>query len=233
MAMKRVLADIAELQKPLYAEQGIFYEANPNNTMEGRACVFGPPGTPYEGCPMFYKFTLPTTYPFDPPYVKFETYDGVTRFHPNMYVEGKVCLSILHTWSGPKWASTMRISTVLLTLQSLMDTAPMRHEPSYEIGKDDRVANYSYIVSKACINYVLKLAETKKLPDGYEDFQEEFEKRLPAFLETAEERIDHSEASRQSTPVVVCPYGTLNNLSAQQLKGRVVKLKATGSQQSK
>lgn len=36
--------------------------------------------------------------------VKFlTTGGGCVRFNPNLYVCGKVCLSLLGTWSGPAW----------------------------------------------------------------------------------------------------------------------------------
>ena len=38
-------------------------------------------------------------------------------------MSGKVCLSILGTWSGPSWTHTMDITIVLLTIQSLLDAA--------------------------------------------------------------------------------------------------------------
>ena len=41
--------------------------------------------------------------------------------------QGKVCLSILGTWAGPKWTSIMDITTVLLTIQSLLDKNPLHH----------------------------------------------------------------------------------------------------------
>lgn len=234
MALKRLNADIIEIQKEIYAEQGIFYEPNPQNIMEGTACIFGPEGTPYEGCPMFYTFSFPQTYPFDPPQVSFRTADGHTRFHPNMYREGKVCLSILHTWQGPKWASTMRISTVLLTLQSLMDTEPLRHEPGYEVGKEETVKVYTYIVEKACIHYCLTLAENKVYPKGFEGFQEECEKRFEETVKNLSKRIEALKAQRASLLLNLgqIPYGMKNPIPCAVLNERLVKLKALGTTKS-
>ena len=190
---KRAVADIAELQKPIYSEGGIFYHANEANITTGYACVFGPEGTPYEDCPMLYEVTVPNGFPFDPPQVLFRTYDGHTRFHPNMYIGGKCCLSILHTWQGPKWASTMRLSTVLVTLQSLMDTDPLHHEPGYEVGRVELRNHYKVAVEVGCICYILERAESimagKTHPSVFEPFVEEFQKRLPATLERLERRL--------------------------------------------
>jgi len=45
------------------------------------------------------EFEIPVRYPIVPPTVKFIQHSGM-RIHPNLYVEGKVCLSILGTWAG-------------------------------------------------------------------------------------------------------------------------------------
>jgi ubiquitin-protein ligase len=190
---RRAVADIAELQNPLYRDGGIHYHANEENMLQGYACIFGPEGTPYMDCPMLYEVTVPTTFPFDPPQVQFRTYDGHTRFHPNMYIGGKCCLSILHTWQGPKWASTMRLSTVLVTLQSLMDSDPLRHEPGYEKQRDELARSYKVAVEVGCTRWILGRAEClaagKLQPSVFEPFIEEFQKRLPATLDRLEARL--------------------------------------------
>ena len=53
---------------------------------------------------------------------------GAVRFNPNLYRNGKVCLSILGTWSGPGWSPVQSISSVLLSIQSLMNTKPYHNE---------------------------------------------------------------------------------------------------------
>lgn len=75
------------------------------------------------------------TYPSEPPKVKFTNYVGYSRVHPNLYANGKVCLSILGTWQGPKWTSVMSIDTVLVSIQSLLDNTPYCHEPGQSDNK--------------------------------------------------------------------------------------------------
>ncbi|CAN8104948.1 unnamed protein product [Discula destructiva] len=74
------------------------------------------------------KFEIPSRYPLVPPKVKFIQHRG-ERIHPNLYVEGKLCLSILGTWPGEPWAFSMTTDGVLRTVQSLLDNAPYMHEP--------------------------------------------------------------------------------------------------------
>lgn len=63
------------------------------------------------------------------------TDSGRVRFNPNLYADGKVCLSILNTWSGPGWTPSQTISSILLSVQSLMNEKPYCNEPGFEIPK--------------------------------------------------------------------------------------------------
>lgn len=51
---------------------------------------------------------------------------------PNLYANGKVCLSILGTWQGPGWTQSQTLTSVLLSIQSLMNPLPYHNEPGYE-----------------------------------------------------------------------------------------------------
>ena len=231
MAMRRIQADIQELYQSVYRESGIFYEPIEGNIMNGYACVFGPQGTPYEDCPMLYTFTLPSTYPFDSPVVLFHTYDGRTRFHPNMYTEGKVCLSIVGTWSGPKWSSIMRISSVLLTLQSIMTENPITNEPGYENANPQLAKSYSGFVEVACMRYILERAESNMHPLQFRPFMEEFQTRLPAMLERLETRLKRRLEETGEVDFINVPYQMQGKSGYKELLERVVKLKAVGAGQ--
>jgi hypothetical protein len=52
--------------------------------------------------------------------------------HPNLYKNGKVCLSILNTWNGEAWTGCQTITSVLITLRSIMTTEPLQHEPGVD-----------------------------------------------------------------------------------------------------
>ena len=69
-----------------------------------KALIAGPDGSPYAcGCFEFDLF-LPPDYPLSPPRVTLVTTGkGQIRFNPNLYANGKVCLSLLGTWHGPGW----------------------------------------------------------------------------------------------------------------------------------
>ena len=79
-----------------------------------------------------FDIEMPKDYPISPPKVKFINLNGQVRFHPNLYKCGKVCLSILNTWHGPGWTSVQTLSSVLLSIQSLMNEHPIQNEPGWE-----------------------------------------------------------------------------------------------------
>jgi ubiquitin-protein ligase len=193
MAMKRILADLGEIQQDVYSNDGIYYAQTDDNMKYGWACIFGPAGTPYEDCPMLYEFQLPDSYPFDPPKVLFRTFDGYTRFHPNMYVDGKCCLSILGTWDGPRWSSALRLSAVLVTMQSLMTDNPITNEPSYDKYSKEAGSPYAAVVEAACMQYILKNAEefvsTGRLEGPLHRFQEQWLERLPNICARLRDRL--------------------------------------------
>ena len=137
-ALKRILnKDIKEISKQKLNSLGIYIQFNEDNFFEAKAMIVGPKDSLYEGGFLFFNIYFPKNYPFSPPDITYVSRNNI-RIHPNIYVGhgtkgfGKVCLSILGTWSGPKWTTVMDITTVLLTIQSLLDKNPLHHEPGQE-----------------------------------------------------------------------------------------------------
>lgn len=127
--VKRLVKDVKDILKNPLDDNGIYYIHDDENMLNGYALIVGPKNTPYENGLYFFKFIYPKDYPFSPPKVKYLTNDGECRFHPNMYRNGKVCLSVLNTWKGDGWTSCNNIRSVLLIIQSVMDEFPLLHEP--------------------------------------------------------------------------------------------------------
>jgi len=97
------------------------------------ALITGSFDTPYEGGFFYFVVKCPPDYPIKPPKVKFMTTGGGTvRFNPNLYKCGKVCISILGTWSGPAWSPALTIASVLISIQSLLTEKPYHNEPGFE-----------------------------------------------------------------------------------------------------
>lgn len=100
-----------------------------------RAVIIGPQGTPYHDGLFVFDVLFPQNYPDVPPMVYY--YSGGLRLNPNLYDCGKVCLSLLNTWTGKgneRWmpnSSTML--QVLVSIQALiLNSKPFFNEPGYE-----------------------------------------------------------------------------------------------------
>lgn len=144
---RRLLKDVTDIMRNPLTSEGITYIHDEDNMLRGYAMIVGPPDSPYEHGFFFFAFHFPYNYPYSPPVVKFMTNDGIMRFHPNLYRNSKVCLSILNTWEGEPWTSTMTIHTILLTLRSLMDWKALTMEPGI-VSTDPRIPHYD-----KCIKY--------------------------------------------------------------------------------
>lgn len=111
----------------------IFIVPEEENLFRVHSLIIGPFDTPYEGGFFHFLVRFGPQYPLHPPRVRLLTTGGGTvRFNPNLYKNGKVCLSILGTWSGPAWSPASNLSSVLLSLQSLMNENPYHNEPGFE-----------------------------------------------------------------------------------------------------
>jgi len=127
--MRRIISDVKELRKNPLISHGIYYEHDDTDMLKGKALIIGPADTPYADGFYLFKFTFPVNYPHEPPKVQYCTNDGNTRFNPNLYRCGKVCLSILNTWQGEKWSGCQTISSVLLAICTVLNATPLLNEP--------------------------------------------------------------------------------------------------------
>ncbi|CAF1208758.1 unnamed protein product [Rotaria sordida] len=97
-----------------------------SNLYKWHVGIFGPPDTLYEGGYFKADMEFPPTYPFAPPKVRFLT----KMWHPNIYENGEVCISILHPptedpQSGEhpseRWNPTQNVRTILMSIISLLN----------------------------------------------------------------------------------------------------------------
>jgi len=127
--IKRLLTDVKKIYTNPLTGHNIHYKHDESDILKGYAVIMGPESTVYYGGAYLFEFNFPDNYPFSPPIIKFHTKDGVTRFNPNLYKNGKVCVSILNTWHGEEWSSCQSISSILLTLVTLLNNSPLLNEP--------------------------------------------------------------------------------------------------------
>ena len=131
--LKRIVSDIKQIKKNPLNTEGIYYEHDEENILKGYALIIGSVDTPYAYGNYFFKITYPNDYPHSPPTVTFNNWGDNIRFNPNLYRNGKVCLSLLNTWRGEGWTSCQTLSTVLLTLCTILNENPLLNEPGITI----------------------------------------------------------------------------------------------------
>ncbi|KAF2429415.1 hypothetical protein EJ08DRAFT_688371 [Tothia fuscella] len=98
-----------------------------------RVLIIGPLDTPYEFAPFIIDLNIPPEYPHSPPLAYFYSWTkGQGPVNPNLYENGKICLSLLGTWhadeKGENWSPSR--STILQVLVSIMGLVLVK-EPYY------------------------------------------------------------------------------------------------------
>jgi ubiquitin-protein ligase len=195
----------------------IYYIQDENNILNGYALIIGPENTPYEYGNYLFEFKFPDNYPFSPPTVRFITGDGLTRFNPNLYINGTVCLSILNTWNGEKWSSCQSIRTVLLTLSTVLNEHPLLNEPEITTLHPDYHTYNELIEYKNIEISILKYLEKTNLPYSFhsfhkhiiEHFKKNYEKIYNKISEKQTKRINMTIYNQSST---LLNYKHLSNI---------------------
>ena len=177
----RLVGEFANLQNSLPIEftNSIFVRVDKDNMDYMKAIIFGSEGTPYSSGAFLFDIHFGNNYPNSPPSVAItSTGNGSVRFNPNLYSTGKVCLSLLGTWSGSQGENwDPKISTVyqvLLSIQSIiMSDLVYFNEPGHEDQLGTPEGNqlnegYSNIVRYNNIR-VCMIDMIKKPPKGFEE----------------------------------------------------------------
>jgi len=130
LAIRRITIDMKNIMS--LADTGLYWINDEADITHGWAIVCGPSDTPYYGGSFCFDVRFPDNYPFEPPHFTYLTNDGRTRFNPNLYKNGKVCLSLLNTWQGEQWSGVQSLSSILQSIQTAVLTEePLRNEPAY------------------------------------------------------------------------------------------------------
>ncbi|CAO2647231.1 Nn.00g081530.m01.CDS01 [Neocucurbitaria sp. VM-36] len=89
------------------------------------ALIQGPEGTPFEGGVFPAELRFPKDYPLAPPKMKFVT----EMWHPNVYPNGEVCISILHApgedpmqyeQASERWSPIQSVEKILISVMSML-----------------------------------------------------------------------------------------------------------------
>ena len=121
-SLRRIQKELEEIKKepPANCTAG---PINLDNFYIWDATIIGPSNSPYSGGIFKLSVTFNEKYPFKPPKIKFKT----KIYHPNININGSICLDILNT----NWSPALTIIKVLLSISSLL-TDPNPKDPLYK-----------------------------------------------------------------------------------------------------
>lgn len=151
---------------PLSYSSTVFVRCDTDRLDVMKVLITGPVDTPYaNGCFEFDVF-FPPDYPNSPMLINLETTGRHTvRFNPNLYNDGKVCLSVLNTWHGrpeEKWnPHTSSFLQVLVSIQSLiLVSEPYFNEPGFERSRGTPTGTmnslgYNSNIYQACVRWAM------------------------------------------------------------------------------
>mmetsp|Transcript_10524 Transcript_10524/g.16000 ORF Transcript_10524/g.16000 Transcript_10524/m.16000 type:complete len:168 (-) Transcript_10524:117-620(-) len=97
-----------------------------DNIFNWKLMIIGPSDTPYEGGFFSAKLEFPQDFPNSPPVMTFIT----QMWHPNVYDDGKVCISILHPPGEDKfneletaeerWRPILSVEAIIVSVVSML-----------------------------------------------------------------------------------------------------------------
>ena len=180
---KRILNDLKELQQDNI--ENIYVSLLDGSVIDNwNILIIGNTG-PYKHGFFFFEMTFPQNYPFSSPKVHFKTTQkGKTRFNPNLYSDGKVCLSILGTWSGPPWKSIMTAKSVLLSIQSILCENPLYNEPGFDNRPKTDSIRYNLIIEHETFRFALyEMLKNPIYPEFKEIMKEYYEKNKEIIID--------------------------------------------------
>lgn len=116
-----------------------------------------PEGSIFHKHPLYAKMVFPYNYPYDPPTFVFVS----NVYHPNVYPDGKVCISILHTENDAildndiqncTWTPGWGVRTVCLAVISVLDEPNIKSPANVDASLDYRDNKEEYIKKvKSCL----------------------------------------------------------------------------------
>jgi ubiquitin-protein ligase len=223
-SLLRIVSEISSLKKnvPVNWDTSVLVRIDKKQTNMIKFLITGPKDTPYHNGIFEFHAYFPQDYPNSPPEVLLNTTNsGRFRFNPNLYNCGKVCLSLLGTWSGQegeKW--NKYISTflqVIVSIQSLiLVEEPYFNEPGWERQmhtKQGKINSFEYkdkIRNGTMLIAILN--QFKNPPLGFEEFtKEHFRMKKNEIINTVEGWIKESKVFKDSLKIYLDEFKELIN----------------------
>lgn len=223
ITVKRLVSDITEIHKNPLSKEGIYYMHDESDMLFGYALIIGPENTPYEYGNFLFKFQFPPDYPHTPPTVTYYTNDGSTRFNPNLYKNGKVCISVLNTWKGEQWTGCQTIRSILLSLCSLLNDNPLLNEPGINENHDD-ISSYNKLIKYKTVDVAInKIMSKEYLPKEFEIFYdiivENYKKNYEKIISSIRDAHNEVISTRTYNLTVRTHYNRLNKALNDHMNG--------------
>lgn len=168
--------------------------------------IVPPSDTGYYGGMFEFHMILPPDYPNRPPKVILRTTGGgVIRFNPNLYANGKVCLSLLGTWMGPGWnPDQSNLSEVILAIlgQIMGVEEPLANEPNLNTTPSEKSNYAAYLRLMTLYVAMIKSVKTKShSPEFYPFIRNYFMSNY-----TSKIRPDLVRWSKKTIPIPISNY---------------------------
>ena len=121
--MRRITKESNILQKSL--PDGVFVRSWESRLDLLRVSIVGPHNTPYEFAPFVFDIQYSHDFPTLPPKIFFHSWTNrIGRINPNLYEDGKICLSLLGTWNADDrneaWSPKSTILQLLVSILGLV-----------------------------------------------------------------------------------------------------------------
>jgi len=156
MSIKRLQTEFKQYLK----DPNTYYSLTPDekNFLKWNILLFGPSETIFEGGVFKCQLEFTKDYPNKPPTFKF--IDNL--FHPNIYPDGKVCISILHEGEdiygyehiSERWNPSHSVNSILMSLISILSEPNFDSPANVDASKlwRDDFNSYKKIIYKLIAN---------------------------------------------------------------------------------
>ena len=192
----------------LNKEASIFFCIQKNNVNKIKFMISGPKNTPYEYGLLIFDMTMTSAFPSAPPHVNFSNH-GSKRFNPNLYNCGKVCLSLLGTWTGDKGESwninTSTFNQLLISIQSqILVDEPCFNEPGHErnIGTAagiEESKEYNYNIRQYTLDHAMcDLLSSNKYPEFQDIIKKYFKYQKANIVKTLDKWLEEMPNAKKT-----------------------------------
>lgn len=120
-----------------------------SNIYEWQVTIMGPPDTYYEGGFFTAVLSFPSDYPNSPPTARFTS----EMWHPNVYKDGRVCISILHSpgddphgyeSASERWLPVHSVQSIMLSIISMLSSPNDESPANIDAAKEWREDRESF-----------------------------------------------------------------------------------------